>query len=123
VAVFYLLSTIQLFLTAYSFTLGTKCGASIGRLYRDSSQVGKLGARRHFTHRVASDRVRPTCGVSDRGGEADGGTRRLQRLEENIGAVAVELTPDDLHDIERVASQITVQGARYPEDRERLTGR
>jgi len=51
------------------------------------------------------------------------GTRRLERLDENIGAVAVELTADDLFDIERSASDITVQGARYPEDMERLTGR
>src|ERR671924_303754 len=43
------------------------------------------------------------------------GTRKLERLEENIGAVAVELTPDDLRDIESAASKITVQGARYPE--------
>jgi aryl-alcohol dehydrogenase-like predicted oxidoreductase len=50
------------------------------------------------------------------------GTRRLERLEENIGAVAVELTPDDLRDIESAASQITVQGARYPEHLERMTG-
>ena len=51
------------------------------------------------------------------------GTRRLERLEENIGAVAVELTPDDLRDIESAASKITVQGARYPEHLERMTGR
>jgi aryl-alcohol dehydrogenase-like predicted oxidoreductase len=51
------------------------------------------------------------------------GTRKLERLEENIGAVAVELTPDDLREIESAASQITVQGARYPEQLERMTGR
>jgi len=51
------------------------------------------------------------------------GTRRLERLEENIGAAAVDLTPDDLHDIESAASKITVEGARYPEHLERLTGR
>jgi aryl-alcohol dehydrogenase-like predicted oxidoreductase len=51
------------------------------------------------------------------------GTRRLERLEENIGAVAVELTPDDLRDIESAAAQITVQGARYPENLERQTYR
>jgi len=51
------------------------------------------------------------------------GTRRLERLEENIGAVAVELTPEDLRDIEGAASQITVQGARYPESLESLTNR
>ena len=51
------------------------------------------------------------------------GTRKLERLDENIGAVAIELTPDDLRDIESVASQITVEGARYPESLERMTGR
>jgi aryl-alcohol dehydrogenase-like predicted oxidoreductase len=51
------------------------------------------------------------------------GTRRLERLEENIGAAAVGLTPDDLHDIGSAASKIKVEGARYPEHLERLTGR
>ena len=51
------------------------------------------------------------------------GTTKLNRLDENIGAVAVELTPDDLRDIESAAAQITVQGARYPEKLEQMTGR
>jgi len=51
------------------------------------------------------------------------GTRKLERLEENIGAVAVDLTSDDLREIDSAASQITVQGARYPEELERRTGR
>ena len=51
------------------------------------------------------------------------GTREQERVEENIGAVAVELTPDELRDIESAASKITVQGARYPEHLERMTGR
>src|ERR1022692_434222 len=51
------------------------------------------------------------------------GTTKLHRLDENIGAVSVELTPDDLRDIENAASKITVQGARYPEKLERMTGR
>jgi aryl-alcohol dehydrogenase-like predicted oxidoreductase len=51
------------------------------------------------------------------------GTTKLHRLEENIGAAAIALTPDDLGEIDRAASQITVQGARYPEQLERLTGR
>jgi aryl-alcohol dehydrogenase-like predicted oxidoreductase len=51
------------------------------------------------------------------------GTTKLQRLEENIGAVSVDLTPDDLREIEAAASKITVQGARYPEQAERMTGR
>ena len=49
------------------------------------------------------------------------GTTKLHRLEENIGAVSVELTADDLREIDAAASQITVQGARYPEDLERRT--
>jgi aryl-alcohol dehydrogenase-like predicted oxidoreductase len=49
------------------------------------------------------------------------GTRRLERLDENIGAVAVELTPDDLREIEDAASKINVQGDRYPEHLERMT--
>jgi aryl-alcohol dehydrogenase-like predicted oxidoreductase len=51
------------------------------------------------------------------------GTTKLARLEENIGAVSLELTPDDLRGIEDAASKITVQGARYPEHLERMTGR
>ena len=51
------------------------------------------------------------------------GTRKLERLDENNGAAAVELTPDDLRDIESAASKIKVQGARYPEHVERMTGR
>jgi aryl-alcohol dehydrogenase-like predicted oxidoreductase len=51
------------------------------------------------------------------------GTTKLHRLDENIGAAAVELTPDDLREIDSAASKITVQGARYPEQLERMTGR
>ena len=51
------------------------------------------------------------------------GTTKLKRLEENIGAVAVELTPDDLREIGSAASKITVHGARYPEHLEQMTGR
>jgi len=51
------------------------------------------------------------------------GTTKLHRLDENIGAVSVELTPDDLRDIDDAASKITVQGARYPEKLEQMTGR
>ena len=51
------------------------------------------------------------------------GTTKLQRLDENIGAVALELTADDLGEIDNAAAQITVQGARYPEKLEQLTGR
>jgi aryl-alcohol dehydrogenase-like predicted oxidoreductase len=51
------------------------------------------------------------------------GTTKLHRLDENIGATTVELTPDDLREIDSAASKITVQGARYPENLEQLTGR
>ena len=51
------------------------------------------------------------------------GTTRLKRLEENIGAAEIELTRDDLGEIETAASQIDVQGARYPEHLEQMTGR
>ncbi len=51
------------------------------------------------------------------------GTRKLERLEENIGAADIELTPDDLREIESAAASITVQGARYPEHLEQMTGR
>jgi aryl-alcohol dehydrogenase-like predicted oxidoreductase len=51
------------------------------------------------------------------------GTTKLHRLEENLGSVAVELTPDDLREIDSASSKITVQGARYPEKLEQMTGR
>jgi Aldo/keto reductase family len=50
------------------------------------------------------------------------GTTKLARLEENIGAVAVELTSDDLREIESAASRIAIEGARYPEALESRTG-
>jgi aryl-alcohol dehydrogenase-like predicted oxidoreductase len=50
------------------------------------------------------------------------GTTKLHRLDENIGAASVELTPDDLHEIDSAAAKIEVQGARYPEELERRTG-
>jgi len=49
------------------------------------------------------------------------GTTKLHRLDENIGAVALELTPNDLREIDSAAAQITVEGARYPEKLEQLT--
>jgi aryl-alcohol dehydrogenase-like predicted oxidoreductase len=51
------------------------------------------------------------------------GTTKLHRLEENIGAAAIELTAGDLVEIEEAAAEITVQGARYPEKLEQMTGR
>ena len=51
------------------------------------------------------------------------GTTKLRRLQENIGAAAVELTPDDLREIESAVSTVPVQGDRYPERLEQLTGR
>jgi aryl-alcohol dehydrogenase-like predicted oxidoreductase len=51
------------------------------------------------------------------------GTTKLHRLEENIGAVSIKLTADDLREIEGAAAEIKVQGARYPEKLEQMTGR
>jgi aryl-alcohol dehydrogenase-like predicted oxidoreductase len=51
------------------------------------------------------------------------GTRKLERLDENIGAAAIELTSGDSREIDSAASRITVQGARYPEHLEQMTGR
>ena len=51
------------------------------------------------------------------------GTTKLHRLDENIGAAGIELTPDDLREIDSAALRITVQGARYPEKLEQMTGR
>jgi aryl-alcohol dehydrogenase-like predicted oxidoreductase len=51
------------------------------------------------------------------------GTTKLHRLEENIGAVAIQLTPEDLRQLEGAASKIPVQGARYPEELQKLVGR
>jgi len=50
------------------------------------------------------------------------GTTKLSRLEENIGAAAIELTSDDLREIDSAASKITVQGERYPEHLQRMVG-
>ena len=51
------------------------------------------------------------------------GSRKFERLDENIGALAVELTLDDLREINRAISEITVQGDRYPENLQQMTGR
>jgi aryl-alcohol dehydrogenase-like predicted oxidoreductase len=51
------------------------------------------------------------------------GTRKLERLEENVGAAAITLTLQDLDEIETAAASIAVEGARYPEPFEKLTGR
>jgi aryl-alcohol dehydrogenase-like predicted oxidoreductase len=51
------------------------------------------------------------------------GTTKQHRLEENLGAATFDLTADDLRELEAAASKITVQGARYPEHLEQMTGR
>jgi len=51
------------------------------------------------------------------------GTTKLHRLEENVGAANFELSRDDLHELETAASKISVQGARYPEELQKLVGR
>jgi aryl-alcohol dehydrogenase-like predicted oxidoreductase len=50
------------------------------------------------------------------------GTTKVHRLEENIRAVEIELTPEDLRSIDEAASQIKVQGERYPEQLEKMAG-
>jgi len=50
------------------------------------------------------------------------GTKKPERLDENLGAVAVELTSGDLREIDSAATKITIQGARYPEALEKRTG-
>jgi aryl-alcohol dehydrogenase-like predicted oxidoreductase len=51
------------------------------------------------------------------------GTTKMHRLEENLGALNIELTPDDIHQLENAASKIPVQGARYPEELQKMVGR
>ena len=51
------------------------------------------------------------------------GTTKLHRLEENIGAADVSLSADELREIDRTLSQVTVQGARYPEHLQKMVGR
>ena len=51
------------------------------------------------------------------------GTTKLHRLDENLGAAAIELTADDLNEIDVAASQIEVHGARYPEQLQKMVGR
>lgn len=51
------------------------------------------------------------------------GSRKLERLEENLGAAGIELTSGDLQDIETAIARMTIQGARYPDSMEKLTGR
>ena len=51
------------------------------------------------------------------------GTTKLDRLEENIAAAAIELAPEDLRQLETAAAKIAVQGARYPEELQKLVGR
>lgn len=72
----------------------------------------RIAEQKHAT--PAANRARMAAGAEalDR---TDPGTTKLHRLEENLGAVNVTLTADDLHDIEGAASMIPIQGARLPE--------
>jgi len=63
------------------------------------------------------------CWRKSRGFVPIPGTTKLHRLDENLGAAALELTSEDLREIESAASKITVEGARYPEHLQRLVGR
>ena len=63
------------------------------------------------------------CWPKSRGSFRSRAPRSCHRLEENIGAAAVELTSDDLREIDHAASQVTVHGARYPEHLQKMSGR
>lgn len=65
---------------------------------------------------ISGHRQRSLAGIAP-------GTTKLKWLEENIGAAEIKLTSDDLREIASAAAKITVQGARYPENLERMTGR
>jgi hypothetical protein len=65
----------------------------------------------------------PGCWPGSRGSFRSTGTTKLHRLEENVGAAAVKLTPDDIGNIDSAVSEITVQGARYPEHLQQIVGR
>jgi hypothetical protein len=71
---------------------------------------------------AGTDRARAAAGSKELDC-ADPRHTKLVRLVENIGAVPVELTPGDMRDIDQAAAGITVEGNRYPEQLERMTGR
>lgn len=101
--------------------------------WTDVAQEGTL------TKFVTSGCSRTICGVPAAGARAQialawllaqkpwivpiPGTTKIARLEENIGGAGVELTSDDLREIDSAAAKITLQGARYPEKLQQLTGR
>jgi diketogulonate reductase-like aldo/keto reductase len=77
----------------------------------DPAEEEKKAGRPRFPYR-------PLQGVCARPG-----SRKLERLDENIGAVAVKLAADDLQEIESALSQITIQGDRYPKEVAKMSGR
>jgi hypothetical protein len=86
--------------------------------------IERHGGRMHLDRGRPARKVVPGCDPLRNGPRffvPIPGTRKLERLEENLGAAAVELTSGDLREIDSAAS--TVQGARYPEHMERMTGR
>ena len=98
------------------FTRGESEGESgVRRLADRRSPNGRRRRRRRSRSRGCWRRSRGSCRFP--------GTTKLHRLEENLGAAAIELTADDLREIDRAAAQIAVQGARYPEHLQRLVGR
>ena len=113
---------------------GEHSGGSDGRLNGDNPYGGMLFTEANFRivdelREVAREIGRPMAQVALAWLLAQKpwivpipGTRKLERLEENNGAAAIELSPEDLQDIERAAASITVHGARYPERLERMTG-
>ena len=92
-------------------------------LKANQALVDLLGEHRESERKRRPLRSRsPGCSRRSRGLFRFPGTTKLNRLEENIGAVAVELTPDDLRDIDAAAPKIKVEGERYPESLEKMTG-
>ena len=94
--------------------------AVVGATGLVGTEMLKILAQRKFP----ADKVRVFASERSVGKQVpfNGHTLKLERLEENIGAAAIELTPADLGEIEDAASRITVQGARYPEQFERMSG-
>ena len=82
--------------------------------------LGQIAERK--TCDAGADRARLAAWRKSPGSCRSPAPRSCNRLEENIGAASVALTPDDLRDIESTASKITVEGARYPEKLEAMTG-
>ena len=112
------------------FELGTRSGKESGRFSNFAPEALKANqALIELLGRVAKRKNATTAQIALAWVLAEKpwivpipGTTKLDRLKENIGAVAIQLTPEDLRNIEAAASKIKVEGTRYPEKLERMTG-